>query len=421
MRFKWFIGVITAMLGVVFGHSGGGLAHAAPALQLSDLIANTSSYGVYATSDLANLRSGPTANTSVSCTSRAPVSRINSVGAADLSAIGNVGAVKTTTGTSQTATTKTARATSTVGGVDLLDGLITSDALVTTSTVTVDTEGVATSKATAKLAGLKVGGVEVSAYPAPNTTISLKVGSAVIGKVVLNQQVKRTATGSGEAMARALVVEITAGNSLGLSVGTRLIVGHTSSALKVSPAGVIDGEGFTVRATTLDGAVKSGPHSLAAVPCMGGSRTASAAALDLPGLVKTGAVKTDAVGTVTSSSSARVVSTLSGVSLLGGLASVDAITASTSATRSSAGSPVQTTNDSKIANLRIAGLPVVNGTVQPNTVLRIPGVATLTLNKVTKTSTGITVVMLEIKLEKLLGSLPTGSVLELGYSRTNIA
>lgn len=418
-RTPWTL-VLIAVLAFFAPSTLGAARAAAVTPRLSDIVASGTSYGSYVLSDLASVRSGPTAYSTLGCTRATPLTRTNSAATVTVPVVGQVGAVSTSVRTSQTTTAKTAQADSTTASVNLLGGLITGSTLRSTAATTISSTGVTTNRQSVSFASLRVSGVAVAANPAPNTTLALRSGSTVIGKVVVNEQSRQASPWAGIATTRVLSVYITSSNPLGLPIGTRIIVGHAGVLAKASPAGQVGGAGFAARSALADGTVKNGPLSYMTVPCLGGTASASAASLAQPGVLTAGATRTDTSSSVGSSLRSSVVSKVTGLSLLGGLITADAVTASATTTRSAPGAAPVSTDGSTVANLRVAGVPVIDGTVAPNTVVRIPGVATVTLHKVVRTSTGLTVTMVEVRLEKVFGALPTGSLVEVAQARTYV-
>ncbi|WP_147431621.1 choice-of-anchor P family protein [Terracoccus luteus] len=131
--------------------------------------------------------------------------------------LGNLGVVTSTATGSRSDLQADARTTSQVASVNLLGGLVTADAVGSTSRVT-STDGAETvdrSASASTFTGLTVAGVPVSADAAPGTTISL----AGIGQVVLNA---RTAYPTGVEVI-PLTVRVNPGNTLGLPSATIVV------------------------------------------------------------------------------------------------------------------------------------------------------------------------------------------------------
>ncbi|AKU16971.1 hypothetical protein VV02_15735 [Luteipulveratus mongoliensis] len=369
---------------------------------------------------MANLRSGPTSYSGVSCTSLAGLTRKNSVASLNLPGVLTGGAVSTTSKSISDARGRTAEATSTVGAINLLKGAVTAKALSTKASSTVSLAGAASGTNSMTLVGLTIGGRTVGADVSPNTTLALNVGGKPLAKVVINEQGKTTVNGLVRAYTRALHVTVNAKNTLGLPIGAEIVVGQSSAALNAVPAGFATGNGYALKATLLNGTVKSGPHAYMSVPCAGGAAHNSTADGSVPGLVSAGVTTVDTKSTTVPSTKTDVNSTIASASVLGGLVKATGIKAETSASRLAPMSPVVTTDTSKFLSVKVAGLPAITGAVAPNTKVRVPGLGSVTFHKVEKTATGIRVTMVYIVLEKLLGNLPTNSVVELGVSESGV-
>ncbi|KGN39637.1 hypothetical protein N803_03535 [Knoellia subterranea KCTC 19937] len=67
---------------------------------------------------------------------------------------------------------------------------------------------------------------------------------------------------------------------------------------------------------------------------------------------------------------------------------------------------------SKFVGLKVAGFPVITSTVAPNATIEILGVASVTFHKSVRTTRGLEVVMLEIRLAKTIAGLPTGTLVQ---------
>ncbi len=340
-------------------------------------------YGSYIFNTDKTLTSGPTASASVACT--------NATG-------------KTSTNTA-----------------NLLGGLITAGAITSESIAEKSTAGTYSGTNTTNISNLKVLGAAVNANPGPNTVIDLKapvVGS--VGKVTLNGQVKRLVNGTYQVWTTAIRVEILKAGLPGLNVGTDIRLGVTTANLTAPQAGYLSGTGFGTRATLATGIIGSSPTALAYVGCSGGTTTVNAAGVTIPAVASTGAISTTATGALTPELKSTVTNNVAGLKILNSLIQADAIKAETSASRPTAGGAVKLTDTSSFTNLKITGLPNINASVPPNTVVQVPGLGAVTLHKVSKSSTAIIVVMVDVVLNQPLGALPTGSRIQVGYSSTSI-
>jgi hypothetical protein len=380
-----------------------------------------SAYGSYIVSNNKSLASGPTASSTIGCTSATGLTATNNVAATNVPLVGTVGAANTNIKTLLTSTDKRTEAVSTVASTNLLGGLIAAGAITSTSTADKDGAGTFSGSNKTTIADLKVLGLPVSANPAPNTVIDLNVAElGSIGKVTLNGQVKRLVNGTYQVETTALRVQILKAGLPGLNVGTDIRLGVSAARLTPPQSGFLTGSGFSTKATLLSGAAGSGATALATVKCEGGTTTANLAGVTVPSVLKAGAATTTTTGVLTPSLKVSVTNNLAGLNVLDGLITADAIKAETSATRAPSAGTVTLADTSTFTNLKIKGLTGINANVAPNTVVQVPGLGKVTLHKVTKTSTSVSVTMIEIVLGQALGSLPTGSKIEIGYSNSSV-
>ncbi|MGP0224873.1 choice-of-anchor P family protein [Paenarthrobacter sp. NCHU4564] len=194
----------------------------------------------------------------------------------------------------------------------------------------------------------------------------------------------------------------------------------SSVSLTAPQSGYLAGSGYSTRATLASGLLGSSPTAHASVKCNGGTSTVNIAATSIPGVASAGASTTTATGVLTPQPKSTVTNTIAGLNVVNGLVQADAIKAETSATRVAGSSTATVTDTSTFTNLRIAGLPAINASVAPNTVVQVPGLGQVTLHKVSKSSTTIIVTMIEIVLNQPLGALPTGSKIQIGYSNSSV-
>lgn len=380
-----------------------------------------SAYGSYIFNTDKTLTSGPTASSSLSCTGATGKASTNTAAALSVPAVGNVGAATTSVKTLLTSTGKRIESRSTIAGTNLLGGLITAGAITSESTAEKDTTGanVGTNKTT--IADLKVLGVGVNANPGANTVLDLSVplvGS--VGKVTLNGQEKRLVNGTYQVSTTALRVEVLKTGLPGLKIGTDIRLGVSSANLPPVQSGYLSGFGFSTKAVVASGIVNSGSTALAYVKCGGGTASANVAGINIPGLVTAGAASTKTTGVLSPQPKTTVVNSITGLNILNGLIQADAIKAETSATRPTGATTATLTDTSTFANLRITGLPAINASVAPNTVVQVAGLGQVTLHKVSKSSSAIIVTMIEIVLNQPIGALPTGSKIQIGYSSSGV-
>ncbi len=378
-------------------------------------------YGSYIFNADKTLTSGPTASSSISCTGATGKTSSNTAAALTVPAVGNVGAASTSVKSLLTATGKRIESKSTINGTNLLGGLITAGAITSESSADKNTAGAFAGTNKTTIADLKVLGVAVGANPGANTVLDLTVplvGS--VGKITLNGQEKKLVTGGYQVSTTALRVEVLKTGLPGLKVGTDIRLGVSTANLTAPQSGYLSGTGFSTRALLASGLINSSPTALAYVGCSGGAGSANLAGANIPGLATVGATSTKTSGVLTPQPKSTVTNTIAGINVLNGLIQADGIKAETSATRAAGATTATLTDTSTFTNLRIAGLPAINASVAPNTVVQVAGLGQVTLHKVSKSSSAIIVTMIDVVLSQPIGALPTGSRLQIGYSSTGV-
>ncbi|MFK0039331.1 choice-of-anchor P family protein [Paenarthrobacter sp. NPDC090517] len=379
-----------------------------------------SAYGSYIFNTDKTLTSGPTASSGISCTGATGKTSTNTAAALTVPAVGNVGAATTSVKTLLTTTGKRIESKSTINGTNLLGGLITAGTITSESSADKNTAGAFAGANKTTIENLKVLGVAVGSNPGANTVLDLNVplvGS--VGKITLNGQEKRLLNGVYQVSTTALRVEVLKAGLPGLKIGTDIRLGVSTAQLTPAQSGFLSGTGFSTRALLASGLVNTGPTALAYAKCGGGTNNANAAGVTIPGILTAGASSTATTGVLTPQPKVTVTDTLAGLNLLNGAITADAIKAETSATQATT-STVTLTDTSTFTNLKIAGLPAINASVAPNTVVQVPGLGQVTLHKVSKSSTAIIVTMIDVVISQPIGALPTGSRIQVGYSSTGI-
>lgn len=299
-------------------------------------------------------------------------------------------------------------------GINMLKGRITASRAKAVSATLQDSTGMHTSAAGSSLSDLVVDGKRFAVSPRPNSTVAL----SQLGHAVLNEQSSRN-TGSVRFLVVNMIhVYVTQPNELGLPVGSQLIVSRAYSALKPNIAGVLGGFAYGSKLFQGDSA-QSGPSAEVFMPCLGteGAVLANQAAqVSHPSAFTLGTVYDTAQGTVTSTrASGELASRVQNVNLLNGLIKADSVIADVQALKS--GSAVSFSNSgSSLVNLMVAGRPI-SATVAPNTRIALPGIGTLWLRRVIKTTSSIDVRMIEIEVDQAnpFGLTP-GSVLQVAVA-----
>jgi hypothetical protein len=406
-----------ALVGAALAVSSVQLAAPVAAATLPNVGVQSYAYGSYALVG-STVKSGPVAYAGIGCTTSFGRTVKGSAAAVNAAPLGTVGATTTSTASAVENGLKVSRTTASTGAVNLLGGLVRASAVTSASTASVNGVGTFTGANRSDLAGLVVAGRAQSATPAPNTALSLRGSDGVAyATVYLNRQTKTWVGSEWRVQTTALQVVVSGKNPLNVPIGSNVLVGVSSSSLTKPVVGLVGGKGYATSANAADGRVLSSPTALAQPFCAGSSSSATVAAAAVPGVVTTGTTTTTADATATAiSRTVRVVDRISGPSVLAGLLGATTIVADTSATQSVPGGPVTLTDRSSFVGLGIKGLPGITASVPPNTVVTVPGLGKVTLHKVTRTAKSIEVVMVEVVTDRVLGSLPTGSVVRIGYS-----
>ncbi|MHA3834555.1 choice-of-anchor P family protein [Terrabacter sp. AAH1] len=368
------------------------------------------------------VRSGPSALSSIGCTTVAPKGTSGSIASATLPVAGSTGAVTTSARSAQTLTSRSSTSTSRVAGVNLLGGLVRADALSTTSTASVDTASKYTGRNAAVLSNLVISGRRVSASTGPNTRIRFgQVGKVPFATAIVNKQERVTSNGELRVATAAVTVLIDSSNPLGLPVGSRIDVAQSKAYLSAPLRGLVGGKGYATSVTALDGRVLSSPTALVYPRCSTGDAASSVAHVSVPGLLTSGTTQTTTRSATSSSSrSVTVKNAIASPNVLLGVITASAVTADTSVAQSGVLAPTAR-DSSRFVGLKVAGFPTISDTVRPNTVVTIPSLGTVTFHKVTRTSSSLEVIMLEVVLNRAVGGLPTGSVVRIGYSNSKLA
>lgn len=370
-----------------------------------------SAYGSYAA--VGSVQSGTTSPVSL-CTTKGPDERSNSTGAVNLAGIGTIGAVTTRTSTNVLLGTRSTVSSTSTAGVNLLGGLVQASAITTRATVSRTATGTTTTKGETTFAGLRVGGVAVSATPKANTTLTI----ADVATVQLNTQV---GADSQSFTVTGLRVNLLSGNRLRLATGT-VIVGRSVASTGAPVHHLPYGNAY---ATQVDvaGKVTSGRTAAVGLPCGGSygkTLTNRLAAVSVPRVLTTGAGTSTAASTDSATStSATTSNTIASVRLLDGLVTLKGVTTRANAVRTATGVTTSSTGTS-VTGLQVRGTSVTVGTGE-NAKVSLAGIGTLTVRGTTRTSTGITVHAAELTLDTAVAGLSKGTVLTVGSSAAGVA
>ena len=303
----------------------------------------------------------------------------------------------------------------TAHGVSLFKGRITASRVRAVSATLKDGKGMRTSPTGTVLTDLVVDGQAIEAEPGPNTKITL----SDLGYVVLNEQFGNSDGRTAVLTVNGIHLYVTEQNPLGIPVGTQYIVGHARSALKPTGKAAVGGRAYGHKLFEGQRA-ESGPSAIVYMPCRGtGGQTLTntLSGVSHPKVFQLGTVKDTAMGRVgKGTATSLMTSSVKSVNLLNGLVTADAIRAVARGSKEG-NSRTFTNAGSKFVNLVVAGRPLGSET-GPNSKIDLPGIGTLWLQRVIRTSSGIEVRMidLEVKQGNPFGLKP-GSKLQIAVAR----
>jgi hypothetical protein len=309
-----------------------------------------------------------------------------------------------------------------VAGVNLLDGLITADALDTTATARI-VDGIGGGGVITKLVHLTIGGALIPVDTAPNTTINL--GS--LAKVVINESVRDPLPFNQVRVHGAALHVTLLKPSNGMPAGAEIWVNPTMAMLVPTvhtDAKIVGGYTFGVTATTVVGSsvkVLVQPAGELDVPPYGtGGATLSnnVAGVKVPNIATVGAVTTT-MNAVATPTIADVTTTaeIAKVNLLNGLITADAIDVRSHQFRG--GEFSENTARLNFVRLTIGGKPIAVN-VAKNSTINVLSIAKIVLNAQTFTANGNTIDALRITLLKPYGNLPIGAVIRVAAASTYV-
>lgn len=365
------------------------LAFGAPATHAQSTVSGEA-YGVSVSSLLVNLTSFPDVVLD-------PQGGTASAAAAGLNVVGvlTTGVIAADTNGTTGPSDADAESTATVNQVNVLAGLVTADVVTAQSTSTCDGATASSNASGTTLANLVVAGTPIGALPPPNTTIPINVPVVATGFITINEQIPGgNGTTTSSLTVNLLHIQVTT-----LVLGTIDIViasahsdvncgapvptptptaGPCIPSAPITGDPIVSGEAFDLFASIPPVSIPANPHVVLAPS--GGSLAASVASFTQAGVVSTGTLTVNTNGTTSptmasSDASARVEN----LNLLAGLVTA---TVAQSVSSSTCNGATATSSDANtmFVNLVVNGTPIAL-TPPPNTVIGIPGVATITLNE----------------------------------------
>jgi len=311
----------------------------------------------------------------------------------------------------------------------LLNGAITVAAIDTTDIARVLDNAAATTSAdiNTTFVSLKIGNTHVPLNVKKNTAINIPG----IATVVVNMSLQEAGPpGSGGILTFGAGLAINLLKSLGgKPKGTQIFLNPVYSAIETvtqESGPLIGGNAFATEVTAAAGNLlnaHSGPTASIGMPfngTHGSDVTNSTLAVNLPNIINVAAASDTANGVKsnTTVSYSRLTTNLTHVNLLGGLITADALTGTAQASANPNGTTFTSVSTS-IVNLVIDGHPIdVN--VQPNTVIKIGNLLTITIRLQAKSPFAAVVKLLDIKVNTASYGLPAGAEVQIGVARAAI-
>ena len=380
------VAALTAAAAIVF-------VTAAPAQASTRFGYSGFSHGTLVFSGVAN--SGPQVGSFFGCTRAVGLVRTNT--AATVDAPGLIGAKTVSTRTETHNDVRGDGVTSTGTAADVTIGnLLTVSGIQTYARAVHTTSGFQT-QAYTKYGSVKILGISVPDLlnPAPNTTVPI-LG---LGYVQFNRVEYSKTAQNATAKSVALLIKSTVDNPY-LPIGATVGVLVTGASVGGPAVAALRGQAYTSQ-VNVGTVVKSGATSLQTT-CLGTNGTVSTVnvlGVNVPGIATINALSTKAAGSIrTDLVSGNMTATIGDVSLLGGRIKLGAISVRSSATKTAAGK-YYTSYSSSVASLVIDGK--ARAIPAPGQTLTIPGLATITFTKVSRTTSFVSVTGVEIKLPSL--------------------
>lgn len=322
---------------------------------------------------------------------------------------------------SRSASAITAQASSTLQNINVLKGLITANQIraVANSAGTIND---ATSSNGSLFVGLKVAGTPITTSVTPNTIVNL----AGLGYVVLNEQDGPSNSFAATSISINMIdLYVTASNSLGLSVGTRIIVAHANSTfMRTAQSVALDASSYSFYSVGMASVLgfSSGSYLPSDISCIGGNSQAQSNTFSSSRVGDTGQVSDSSSGQITSSSSiAAAESDISNMNLLQGQIQGDRAKVQASVVWNGTGSGSATTT---LNNFTVAGQSQQQSP-PPGTRISLPGFGYVVLNEqyinVTPSGVFVEVIALDIYITQAntLG-LPIGARIIMGHADAGV-
>lgn len=364
---------------------------------------------------------GPLFPASLGCTAQ-PGSANSSGATLNLNSAGGGGPVTDQVMVQGYTSSVTVTSSATVANVSLLSGKITASAINATAQ-SVATATTLASHNLSTLTNVRVNGQSVTVKP------NQKITLPGVGYVVLDEQSTSNSASNTRLFVNAIDVHITTA-TLGLPVGSQIIVAHALSQFSRTPVNAVVGaSSYGLYAQGAGGSQSgtSGPYAWEVISCVGGQGTTTLASASLVGVLSLNAMNDFATGQIalsgiTSQASSTVHNAtlgMTGTTLLSaGSIQATANASFVGASGRTSGS-VTLTNGSILSGLLPSALPT---NPAPNTRMNIPLLGYVILNqqtgyvRATKVIIAVTAIVIVATVPNNLLGLPVGAHISIGVA-----
>jgi hypothetical protein len=317
-------------------------------------------------------------------------------------------------------------ATSTISGVNLLNGLITATTLKAVATTNATSSSMSGSSAGSTFVNLKVAGKAISANIAPNSVINL----AGLGKLTLKKVTNSKTSTRSDTTVEMLVIDVTVKNSFKLDIGARIVIGHAFSGYTRDVTNYsVGGMAYVTDANSSIGKDlqnRLGRAAYLSFGCEGTrnvTRTNNVAGLGVGNILTIGTGDTTGIGGQTSTGAmAKTTARVQSVRLLNGLITASVITA-VAEEKVVNGKLTRSTKGTGFVGLKVLGVSIP-ANVPPNTKIVLPGLGYVIINEqiVPTSKSGNTEVNgLHIKITALGGlKLPVNSEILVAHAHAYV-
>ncbi|HEX9377321.1 MAG TPA: choice-of-anchor P family protein [Actinomycetota bacterium] len=395
--------------------SAGAAPGAAGRSTVTRTIYHGSAWGSTVVQDQA-ITSGHSAPVTLACVTLPGTTYQNSVASVNVQTMFHTGEVVDTASAIAQGGLQTAKETSTVHNLSMIDGMVKADFLKSVSRTTRHSDGSYTfSTVGSQFGGLVINGQAMN--QAPEHQIIELPG---LGRIILFQHAKSIRGTVAQQFVNMLTIEILHQNDQGIPVGTRMVIAHALSRMSRA-AGPLGGRAWGSRLKAGD-TLESGPSFTTYLPCTGTKGVLlkqSGLAANLPAPISLGTITNTAQGTVgLTETKGETTSSIANVDLGDGQITADLIKADTAVDKK-AGAPVFDTSGSHFGGLVVNGEPQ-SASPDPNTVIEIPNLGRVILYEVTKGKHFAIVRMFHLKVLEDNPDFPVGTDLVLGYSKISV-